>query len=164
MATEAARAVLTIDLRAIVENYRRLQREAPGAEVAAVVKADGYGLGLLEVGQVLWQAGCRSFFVAHPGEGVALRTALAEAAIYVLHGLQGDTGADLADAALLPVLNHPGEVASYAALARARERRLPAALQIDTGMCRLGLAQGELERLARADLDALELRLIMSHL
>jgi alanine racemase len=47
MATEAARAVLTVDLCAVVENYRRLRRQAPGAEVAAVVKADGYGLGLL---------------------------------------------------------------------------------------------------------------------
>jgi alanine racemase len=164
MPIEAARAVLTVDLGAVAGNYGRLRREAPGAEVAAVVKADGYGLGLLEVAPALWQAGCRSFFVAHPGEGVTLRAALAEAAIYVLHGLQGGTGADLAEAALIPVLNEPAELTSYAALARAREQRLPAALQIDTGMCRLGLAQGELERLDRADLDALELRLIMSHL
>jgi alanine racemase len=164
MATEAARAVLTVDLCAIVENYRRLRRQVPGAEVAAVVKADGYGLGLLEVAPALWQAGCRSFFVAHPGEGVELRAVLARAAIYVLHGLQGGSGEALADLALAPVLNHPGELARYAALARARERRLPAALQIDTGMCRLGFAAGELERLGRADLDALELRLVMSHL
>jgi alanine racemase len=164
MPTEATCAVLTVDLGAIAGNYHRLRREALDAEVAAVVKADGYGLGLLEVAPALWQAGCRSFFVAHPGEGVALRATLAEAAIYVLHGLQWGTGADLADAALIPVLNHPGEVASYAAAARARGRRLPAALQIDTGMCRLGLAASELERLAGPDLDALELRLVMSHL
>jgi alanine racemase len=164
MDTEATRAVLTVDLCAIVENYRRLRRQAPGAEVAAVVKADGYGLGLLEVAQALWQAGCRCFFVAHPGEGVALRAAFAKAMIYVLHGLQGGRGEALADAALIPVLNHAGEVAGYAALARARARQLPAGLQIDTGMCRLGLAPGELERLARTDLDALELRMVMSHL
>jgi alanine racemase len=164
MATEAARAVLTVDLGAIVENRHGLQRAAPGAEIAAVVKADSYGLGLVEVAQALWQSGCRTFFVADPDEGVALRAALAEAAIYVLHGLQGGSGADLADAALIPALNHPGEVAGYAALARARQRRLPAALQIDTGMCRLGLAAGEFERLARADLDAIDLRLVMSHL
>jgi alanine racemase len=164
MPTEVARAVLTVDLGAIVENYRRLQREASGAEVAAVVKANGYGLGLLEVADALWRGGCRSFFVAHPDEGIALRAALANAAIYVLHGLQGGSGEALADVALAPVLNHPGELARYAALARARERRLPAALQIDTGMCRLGLAEGGLERLARADLDALELRLVMTHL
>jgi len=164
MATEAARAVLTVDLGAIVENYRRLQREAPGTEVAAVVKANGYGLGLLEVAGALWHAGCRSFFVAHPGEGLALRDALATATIYVLHGLQEGSGEALAEAALVPVLNHPGELARYAALGRARERRLPAVLQIDTGMCRLGFSEGELQRISRADLDALEVRLVMSHL
>jgi alanine racemase len=164
MATEAGRAVLTIDLAAIVDNYGRLQRRASGAEIAAVVKANGYGLGLPEVSRALWQGGCRSFFVAHPEEGLALRAALPDATIYVLHGLQEGAGAALAEAALIPVLNHPGELARYAALARARERRLPAAVQIDTGMCRLGFAEGEIEHLGRADLDALEVRLVMSHL
>lgn len=164
MAREPAQAVLTIDLGALVENHHRLRRTAPDSEVAAVVKADGYGLGAAAVAGALWQGGARSFFVAHPGEGVALRAVLPEAAIFVLHGLQEGDGAAMADAALVPVLNHPGELARYAALARRRGRRLPAALQIDTGMCRLGFAAAELERLDGAELDALELRLVMSHL
>src|SRR5919106_4554314 len=137
MATEASRAILTIDLGAILENHHRLRRQAPGSEVAAVVKADGYGLGVGEVVTALWQGGARTFFVAHPGEGVALRSVLPDATIYVLHGLQEGRGEDLADAALIPVLNYPGELARYAALARRREQRLAAALQIDSGMCRL---------------------------
>src|SRR5918996_5617411 len=103
MATEAAGAILTVNLGAIVENHRRLRRQAPGSEVAAVVKADGYGLGAREVAAALWQGGVRSFFVAHPGEGIALRTALPDATIYILHGLQEGSGEDLADAALVPV-------------------------------------------------------------
>jgi alanine racemase len=164
MAIEASRAILTIDLGAIVENYRRLGRRAPTSEIAAVVKANGYGLGATKVALALWQGACCSFFVAHPAEGVALRRAMPQAAIYVLHGLQEGRGEVLADAALIPVLNHPGELARYAALARRRAQRLPAALQIDTGMCRLGFAEPELERLDRAHLGALELRLVMSHL
>jgi alanine racemase len=164
MATEASRAILTIDLGAVVENHQRLQRRAPGSEVAAVVKADGYGLGAREVASALWQSGCRIFFVAHPEEGITLRAVLPDAAIFVLHGLQGGDGGDLADAALIPVLNHPGELARYAALARRHERRLPAALQIDTGMCRLGFAEAELKHLDGARLGALDLRLVMSHL
>jgi alanine racemase len=164
MATEASRAILTIDLGALVDNHRRLRRQAPGSEVAAVVKADGYGLGAREIAAALWQNGCRSFFVAHPGEGTALRATLPDATIFVLHGLQDGAGEDLVAAALIPVLNQPGELARYAALARRRARRLPAALQIDTGMCRLGFAEAELMRLDRAQLDALDLRLVMSHL
>src|SRR5918995_3628264 len=164
MATEASQAVLTIDLGAIVENHRRLRRQAAGSEVAAVVKADGYGLGAQAVAAALWQGGARSFFVAHPREGIALRTVLPDATIFVLHGLQEGSGEDLADAGLVPVLNHPGELARYAALARRRERRLPAALQIDSGMCRLGFAEAELEAIDCAQLHALDLRLVMSHL
>ena len=164
MATEPSRAVLTIDLCAIVENHRRLRREARGSEVAAVVKADGYGLGAREVAAALWQDGVRRFFVAHPDEGLALRGHLPRATIFVLHGLQQGGGETVADAALIPVLNDPGELARYATLARRLERRLPAALQIDTGMCRLGFAAAELRRLASDDLHALDLRLIMSHL
>jgi alanine racemase len=164
MATEASRAILTVDLGALVENYRRLRREAPRSEIAAVVKADGYGLGAREVAAALWQSGCRSFFVAHPGEGTALRATLPDATIFVLHGLQQGSGEDLIAAALIPVLNHPDELARYAALARRRERRLPAAVQIDSGMCRLGFAEAELIRFDRAQIDALDVRLVMSHL
>jgi alanine racemase len=164
MATEPSRAVLTIDLCAIVENHRRLRREARGSEVAAVVKADGYGLGAQKVAAALWQDGVRCFFVAHPDEGLALRRHLPRATIFVLHGLQQGSVEAVADTALVPVLNSPGELARYAALARRRERRLPTALQIDTGMCRLGFSPAELRRVAMADLDALDLRLVMSHL
>jgi alanine racemase len=164
MATEAARAVLTIDLGAIVENYRKLQSAARGAEVAAVVKADGYGLGGVEVANALVEGGCRTFFVAHPGEGATLRAVLPAATIYVLHGLQAGSGEDLVAAGLIPVLNSPGELGHYATLGRARDQQLPAALQIDTGMCRLGLSQVELERLAPSDLAALDVRLVVSHL
>jgi alanine racemase len=164
MATDASRAVLTVDLGALRSNYRRLQREAAGSEVAAVVKANGYGLGALEVGRALWDAGCRRFFVAHLDEGRALRGRLPEAAIYVLNGLPVGTEAAAIEAGLIPVLNHPGELDRYADQARRSDRRLPAALQIDTGMCRLGLAEAELERLDGKLLAAFELVLVMSHL
>jgi alanine racemase len=164
MATEASRAILTIDLGALVENHRRLRRQAPGSEIAAVVKADGYGLGAGEVAAALWQSGCRTFFVAHPVEGTLLRGTLPDATIFVLHGLQEGSAEDLVEATLIPVLNHSGELARYAALARRRERPLPAALQIDTGMCRLGFAEAELLRLDRTRLDALDVRLVVSHL
>lgn len=164
MATDPAQAILTIDLGALAENHNRLRRQAAGSEVAAVVKADGYGLGAQQVAAALWQDGVRRFFVAHPEEGLALRDDLPEATVFVLHGLQQGSGEAMADAALVPVLNHPGELARYVALARRREQRLPAALQIDTGMCRLGFAEAELRHISTQELQALDLRLVMSHL
>jgi len=163
MAIDPAQAVLTIDLGALAGNYRRLQRVAPGCEVAGVVKANGYGLGALEVAAALQGAGCRHFFVAHLEEGRALRARLPDAAIFVLNGLPGD-GEEALRARLIPVLNHPGDLARYAALAGRRGERLPAALQIDTGMCRLGFAAAELEQLEPSLREALDLILVMSHL
>lgn len=164
MAIDETRARLTVDLEALAENYRRLVARVPRGAVAGVVKADGYGLGAPEVAGALWQTGCRSFFVAHPDEGLALRSQLPDAVIYVLHGMQTGRGTALVEGDLVPVLNEPGEIERFAALAGRLERRLPAVLQIDTGMCRLGLAAAQIERLDGSWLAALDLRLVMSHL
>ncbi|MEM7042412.1 MAG: alanine racemase [Pseudomonadota bacterium] len=163
-AESADRGILTINLDALANNYRRLAREAPGSEVAGVVKANGYGLGAREVAACLRTAGCRSFFVAHVQEGIALRDRLEDARIFVLHGLADGMEKDIADARLIPLLNHPGELQRYAALALTRGQRLPAALQLDTGMCRLGFSPKEAAAIDRQDLDILQPVLVMSHL
>lgn len=86
-----AGGTLTVDLGAVAANYGTLQKAAPKAEVAAVVKANAYGTGMGPVARRLAAAGCRTFFVADAREGATLRKALAkalpEATIYVLNGL-----------------------------------------------------------------------------
>ena len=82
-----APAVLTIDLDAVVANWRQLdERTAPG-RCAAVVKADAYGLGAARVAPALHAAGCRTFFVAQLEEALALRAVLPDAEILSLGGL-----------------------------------------------------------------------------
>ncbi len=164
---EDAGAVLTIDLGALADNYRLLRDRLAGAECAAVVKADAYGLGVDRVAPALWHAGARSFFVAHLAEGRALRSILpAEAAIHVLNGLMPGTEAACLDAGLVPVLNSLAQVDAWTALSRRQGRDLPAVLQLDSGMARLGLAPGEVDQLVRdpVRLAGIELRLVMSHL
>src|SRR5262252_10763483 len=75
--------ILTIDLAAIAANWRELARRAAPAACAAVVKADGYGCGLEAVTRALADAGCTTFFVAHPAEGRRARAAAPNATIYV---------------------------------------------------------------------------------
>ncbi len=160
----AARGILKIDLDALSDNYRRLCREAGGAEVAGVVKANGYGLGAREVAACLMSAGCRNFFVAHAHEGISLRETLGQARIFVLHGLAEGTERDIADAGLVPVVNHPDELRRYASLALTRGQRLPVAIQLDTGMCRLGFSEKEAASIDDADLAVVDPVLVMSHL
>lgn len=147
-APPGAGAVLTIDLDAVAANWRLLAARSGGAECAAVVKADAYGLGADRVGPALWDAGARTFFVAHPDEALALRAVLPAARIAVLHGAPAGAEDELAAAGLLPVLSTPAGIDRWAALARRLERPLPAFIQIDTGMNRLGLEPADVTALA----------------
>src|SRR3546814_18417922 len=58
--------------------------------------------------------------------------------------------ADYADNNILPVLNSLGEIEAWGGFARQREKALPAAAHLDSGMCRLGLPPAEVERLRGA--------------
>ena len=154
-----AGATLTVDLDALVGNWRALRDLSRPAACAAVVKADAYGLGIEKVGAALRAAGCRRFFVARLDEGVALRAVLGGGdAIYVLDGPASARDAPVFEAAgLVPVLNTPGQVAAW---------RGRAVLAVDTGMNRLGLSPAEVRALA-ADPDGLRgvaLEFVMSHL
>jgi alanine racemase len=159
-----ARARLTVDLAAITANWRTLRRLAAPAEVAAVVKADAYGLGLAPVARALARAGCRTFFVARLAEGEELRGLLDAARILVLDGLAGRPPGRLLAARLEPVLTSPAELADWRRAAAAADRRLRAPLLLDTGLTRLGFARAELERLAPDAFAGVELGLVASHL
>ena len=79
-----ARSEITIDLSALRANVERLVIVADGAEVWAVVKADGYGHGALDCGRAALDAGARALCVATIGEALPLRSALPDTRILVL--------------------------------------------------------------------------------
>src|SRR6201994_5068209 len=88
-----ANGVLTIDLDAIVANWRKLEKTAVPAECAGVIKADAYGCGAAPVAHALANAGCKTFFVATLDEAAVVRAAVpASAAIYVLDGFFPNSG------------------------------------------------------------------------
>jgi alanine racemase len=171
-AARRAGAILHVDLDAAAWNYRRLCDQLPrGTECAAVVKANGYGLGVDRVAPVFAAAGARTFFVATIEEGLELRRVLAEAgwpepAIYVLNGPLPGTERELIDARLTPVLNSLGDLELWRAAGRAAGVRPAAALHVDSGMSRLGLPDDEVDRLAAdpSPLADLELACLMTHL
>ena len=132
--------LLTIDLGAVAANWRALGAAAGGAECAAVVKADAYGLGLAPVMRALLETGCRTFFVANLREGEAARALASEAAIYVLDGVAPGCAQRLAAARLRPTIGSIEELDEWAATSRALGRKLEAALHFDTGMHRLGFS------------------------
>lgn len=162
-----ASAYLTIDLGALRQNYLALAERLAPVAAGAVVKANAYGLGVERVAPVLHDAGCRDFFVAQYSEATTLKRYLtSDSRIFVLNGLQPGAELACAEAGIVPVLNSPEQVDNWAATARAHGRRLPAILQIDSGMSRLGLSMEDAGALAvdRSRLDGIDLLYVMSHL
>jgi alanine racemase len=155
----SGQAVLTVDLGAIVANWRLLCGQHPSGAVAAVIKADAYGLGARPVAQALFNAGCRHFFVAYLQEALAVRDAVPGAMLAVLSGPIPGTEADYTAHDLTPVLGSLDDIARW-------NRRGPAILHVDTGMSRLGLDDRELASLADdpTPLNGLHLRYLMTHL
>jgi alanine racemase len=157
--------VLTVDLDAIIANWRKLEKTAVPAECSAVIKADAYGCGAEQVSRALSQAGCRTFFVATLEEARKVRAAVPEPTIYVLGGYFQNTGEHYAKINCRPVIGDLNELAEWDVFCRRSGWTGGAAVHIDTGMNRLGLtladAQAIIPRINAGDHG---ITLVMSHL
>ncbi len=150
---------LTIDLDAVVANWRALDGMT-ACKTAAVVKADGYGLGAANVAKALFKAGVRQFFVAVAEEAVPIRAELGEKPdISVFSGhMKGDTDL-IRELNLTPMLNSVDQLTHHFEV-------LPGhrfGVQLDTGMNRLGMELQEWAAVAELAL-AQHPTLVMSHL
>jgi alanine racemase len=162
----SANGVITVDLDALVANWRKLEKTAVPAECAGVIKADAYGCGTEAVAGALAAAGCKTFFVATLSEARAARAALPDsAALYVLNGFFQNTGDEYAKYNCRPVIGDLNELAEWDVFCRRTGWNGGAAIHIDTGMNRLGLsitaAQSLIPRINAGDHG---ITLVMSHL
>ena len=156
---------VTIDLIAIQQNYRILSEKLKDADCAAVVKADAYGLGVHKVAPALAEVGCRKFFVALPEEGIEIRKLLPEVEIFILGGLFEGCEILYVHERLAPVLNSLEEIKVWSKLTD-EHGPLPAILHLETGICRLGLAEKDIRELAENPtwMNGIEFDYVMSHL
>lgn len=161
----AAPGILTIDLGAIVANWRKLEKMVVPAECAAVVKADAYGCGMAAVVPALVAAGCKTFFVATADEARTARLHAPAAVIYVLDGYFGGSGDAFAACDARPVIGGLNEFAEWEAYRQISGWRGGAAIHIDTGMNRLGFSGDDAQMvLPRMMVHDPGMTLVMSHL
>ncbi len=146
------RSELTIDLGAVRRNAKRLLQALDGAELWAVVKADGYGHGAVDVGGTALAAGATALCTATVAEAVELRRELPTARVVVLGPASGRDVA-IAREARLELTVTGDEV----------HEGVPVHVKLDTGMGRWGLSElrfgaahvvGVMTHLASADCDA----------
>ncbi len=156
---------LTVDLSAITANYHLLREQFHGAECAAVVKANAYGLGVEAVAPALAQAGCQTFFVATLAEGIQLRRVLPERKIAVFHGVGEGEELAFVNHRLIPVLNSPAQIRRWRPIG-AQHPEAASILHVDTAMARLGLTRHEWHAVAEEPDLVAECRVsaLMSHL
>ncbi len=134
-----------IDLAAIGHNVAELRRiAAPSARLMAVVKADGYGHGALEVARTALANGAEWLGVARLAEGVSLRRAGVDAPILVFGYTPPAAAGELAELDLRQSVYALPAAEAYSAAAAARGKRIRVHLKVDTGMGRLGMVPAAL--------------------
>ncbi|MDQ7029373.1 MAG: alanine racemase [Ardenticatenia bacterium] len=149
MAQPAHVTWVEINLDALAANVRALRRRLP-AETAlfAVVKANAYGHGAVEVARAALAAGAAGLCVARVAEGVALREANVDAPIWILGWMAPQEADACARLRLIPTVNSVDQVR---ALAEANSGTpLPVHVKVDTGMSRYGLLPHEVLPFVRA--------------
>ncbi len=124
-----------LDAEALLSNWRWLQARSGNAACGAAVKADGYGIGAVEVTRRLIAAGCRDFFVSNWAEAAQLEALLEDGlSLSVLHGVRDEDMAVALHARARPVLNTPEQTARWKSAGGN-----VCDVMVDTGINRLGL-------------------------
>ncbi|MEK6540492.1 MAG: alanine racemase [Pseudomonadota bacterium] len=147
---------LRLSREALIHNWRWLHGQSFGAACGAAIKADGYGLGAIEVAEYLAGAGCRDFFVATWAEAEKIAPIINGCALSVLHGVRPADLPMARDINARPVLNSTQQVKLWRESGGGQ-----CDVMIDTGMNRLGLSP---EEVSAGALDGLSIHTAMSHL
>ncbi|HKY32060.1 MAG TPA: alanine racemase [Candidatus Polarisedimenticolia bacterium] len=160
-------AWVEVDLDRLAANVRCLRARAAGRPLLAMVKADAYGHGAVEVSRRLAKEGVERLGVAIPEEGHALRAAGIALPILVLGAAEASQLRAMADAGLTPAAYSERFLQAILEEGRRLGRPLPFHLKIDTGMGRLGIQParlGEALRLVAAAKGAGTLEGVFTHL
>lgn len=138
-----------VDLGAVRRNVAHVAAAVAPAQVWAVVKANAYGHGSVQVAQAALEAGATGLCVAVVDEGVVLRRAGIMAPVLVMSEQPADTAPFLVGYGLTPTVTTTMGAAAIASAAQATGREVPVHLKVDTGMHRVGAQPAEMLSLAR---------------
>ena len=154
--------IAEINLAAVAANLRTVRSLSGSSAVIAVVKADAYGHGAVEVSKTLVRAGDDYLAVAFTEEAANLREAGIKAPIIILFDPDID---DVLKYNLVPVLSDMKTAHSFAREAEKRGAAIPVHIKVDTGMGRLGLADHPVNDILEiASCAGITIEGVMSHL
>ena len=156
---------IEVDLDALVGNYQEVIKHLrPGSRCMAVVKADAYGLGAIEVARALERAGCEAFAVTRVEEGLILREQGIVGLILVLGPTSKEEWPGAVKAQLQLTLSELSTIAELNEVCSKMESELQqqvkAHLKLETGMGRTGFRLSEMEELTTALLKAPHIQVV----
>ena len=157
----------TVDLTALAHNVSEFRRRlSPGCNIMAIVKANAYGHGAVDVARALLKQGIARVAVVSVDEGIALRSAGINAPIVLLGPLFPEHIEDVLAHQLTPVISDRTVIEPLAKAAARLASPYPIHVKVETGMGRLGLSADEaLQVLTTHRLPAsLQLEGLMTHL
>lgn len=160
-------SAIFINKKNIQNNYLFLQKLCSPAKLAAVLKSNGYGIGLTEVIGALSKIGCKDVFVATLNEAIIARKTSKTINIYVLHGIFKGEEKLYEKHNLIPVINSFLQLQKWQNYALQVNKVLPCVIHIDTGMNRLGFTKEDLEHIEKINFNinsSLNIVYVMSHL
>ena len=134
-----------IKLESIKSNFN-LVRDIVGNEVSilAIVKADAYGHGAINVSSALGEVGVNMLGVATVEEGVELRETGIKIPIVLLGAVQDNEISEVIQNNICPTIYHESVYNSFARTTESLDKKIKCHLKLDTGMSRLGLSASEL--------------------
>ncbi len=154
-----------ISLTALQHNLNLLKERAAGAVVLAMVKADGYGHGMVECATALAAAGADCFGVAETVEGVELRQNGIRQPVLIMAGVLPESIPALLQYDLTPVVVDDSCLKELSVAAKTQGLEISLHLKVDAGMGRQGCALTDLADIVRKifSLPGINLAGIMAH-
>ena len=155
----SANAFLEVNLKNLVSNYKYLSFINKKHITGATIKANAYGLGDKKIINILYNNGCRYFFVATLEEAIKLRKSFKYGYLYVLNGIKKtDLNNYMINNNIIPIVNTIQNLEEF----NSSKRQLKIGIHIDTGINRLGISINELNKLRNS--KKIKITLVMSHL
>ncbi|HLB59594.1 MAG TPA: alanine racemase [Bdellovibrionota bacterium] len=167
MANRYRPTVVEIDLGALRQNFQFAKSSLPrGAEILAVVKANAYGHGDLEISKTLIEEGVHQIGVAILEEAVGLRAGGIQTPIIILTGIDQPEFKDVVQYQATPVLWNRDIIKTFHDYLKRNDLTSPVFIKVDTGMHRLGVTFDQFSNLCRLlkGLSRFHLKCLMTHL
>ena len=154
-------AILEINTKNIIHNYKSLSEISSKSLTGATIKANAYGLGDLEIFEILYKYGCRHFFIATIEEAIKIRKKYSKGNIYILNGIQENEIDLIVKNNIIPIINSKEELIILNNNLKRNKKKFKIGLHIDTGLNRLGIKLSDLKILK---LQNFKISILVSHL